>query len=79
MGSAGATIFASSSLIAWGQSESLLQKLAGNVANHGEQVSAAASTDLTFLAYLFGSYIGFFHAVRILELLTLQARESGIR
>lgn len=42
MGSAGATIFASGSMSAWGQSESLLQKLAGNVSYHGEQVSAAA-------------------------------------
>ncbi|AIQ19843.1 3-hydroxyisobutyrate dehydrogenase [Paenibacillus sp. FSL H7-0357] len=67
MGSAGATIFTSGSVTAWEQSESFLQMLAGNVTYHGEQVSAAASTDLAFLSYLFGSYLGFFHAARILE------------
>lgn len=77
MGSAGATIFASGSMSAWGQSESLLQKLAGNVSYHGEQVSAAASTDLAFLAYLFGSYLGFFHAARILETDDLSVEAFG--
>lgn len=77
MGSAGATIFASGSMSAWEQSESLLQKLAGNVSYHGEQVSAAASTDLAFLAYLFGSYLGFFHAARILETDDLSVEAFG--
>ncbi|MEK3792521.1 NAD(P)-binding domain-containing protein [Paenibacillus sp. FSL R7-0204] len=77
IGSAGATIFASGSMSAWGQSESLLYKLAGNVAYHGEQVSAAASTDLAFLAYLFGSYLGFFHAARILETDDLSVEAFG--
>ncbi|MBP1903489.1 3-hydroxyisobutyrate dehydrogenase-like beta-hydroxyacid dehydrogenase [Paenibacillus turicensis] len=77
MGSVGATVFASGSMNAWGKSESLLQKLAGNVSYHGEQVSAAASVDLAFLAYLFASYLGFFHAARILESDDLSVEDFG--
>lgn len=77
MGSTGATIFASGSTSAWGQSEILLQNLAGNISYHGEQVSAAASIDLAFLAYLFGSYLGFFHAARILESDDLSVSDFG--
>ncbi|MCY9549505.1 NAD(P)-dependent oxidoreductase [Lysinibacillus xylanilyticus] len=67
MGNSEATIFTSGSLIAYKQSEQILKCLAGNVLYLGEQVSAASSTDLAFLSYLFGSYLGFFHAARILE------------
>ncbi|MEY9976317.1 NAD(P)-dependent oxidoreductase [Lysinibacillus sp. RC79] len=67
MGNSEATIFTSGSLIAYKQSEQILKCLAGNVPYLGEQVSAASSTDLAFLSYLFGSYLGFFHAARILE------------
>ncbi|HEY2493607.1 MAG TPA: NAD(P)-binding domain-containing protein [Paenibacillus sp.] len=62
-----ATIFTSGSLTAFQQSEPFIKSLAGNVPYLGEQVSAASSTDLAFLSYLFGSYLGFFHAARILE------------
>ncbi|HDR4902995.1 TPA: NAD(P)-dependent oxidoreductase [Bacillus cereus] len=67
MGNSEATIFTSGSLKAFQQSEQILKCLAGNVPYLGEQVSAASSTDLAFLSYLFGSYLGFFHAARILE------------
>lgn len=67
MGNSEATIFTSGSLKAYKQSEQILKCLAGNVPYLGEQVSAASSTDLAFLSYLFGSYLGFFHAARILE------------
>lgn len=67
MGNSEATIFTSGSLKAYQQSEHILKCLAGNVPYLGEQVSAASSTDLAFLSYLFGSYLGFFHAARILE------------
>ncbi|OAB36849.1 3-hydroxyisobutyrate dehydrogenase [Paenibacillus macquariensis subsp. defensor] len=67
MGRPDATIFTSGSLTAFQQSEPFLKSLAGNVPYLGEQVSAASSTDLAFLSYLFGSYLGFFHAARILE------------
>ncbi|MGE7115039.1 hypothetical protein [Lysinibacillus sp. NPDC047702] len=67
MGNSEATIFTSGSLKAYQQSEHILKSLAGNVPYLGAQVSAASSTDLAFLSYLFGSYLGFFHAARILE------------
>jgi len=67
MGNSEAAIFTSGSLKAYQQSEHILKCLAGNVPYLGEQVSAASSTDLAFLSYLFGSYLGFFHAARILE------------
>lgn len=67
MGKPDATIFTSGSLTAFQQSERFLKCLAGNVPYLGEQVSAASSTELAFLSYLFGSYLGFFHAARILE------------
>ncbi|WP_028544593.1 NAD(P)-dependent oxidoreductase [Paenibacillus taiwanensis] len=67
MGKVDATIFTSGSTTAFQQSESVLKCLAGNVPYFGEQVSAASSTELAFLSYLFGSYLGFFHAARILE------------
>lgn len=67
MGKPDATIFTSGSITAFQQSEPFLKCLAGNVPYLGEQVSAASSTELAFLSYLFGSYLGFFHAARILE------------
>ncbi|MDA7028323.1 NAD(P)-binding domain-containing protein [Bacillus sp. CLL-7-23] len=67
MGEKDATIFTSGSITAFQQSELVLKCLAGNVPYLGEQVSAASSTELAFLSYLFGSYLGFFHAARILE------------
>ncbi|KOS62961.1 NAD(P)-dependent oxidoreductase [Lysinibacillus agricola] len=67
MGKMESTIFTSGSITAFQQSEPFLKSLAGNIPYLGEQVSAASSTELAFLSYLFGSYIGFFHAARILE------------
>ncbi|AJS59902.1 NAD(P)-dependent oxidoreductase [Paenibacillus sp. IHBB 10380] len=77
MGKSDATIFTSGSLTAFQQSEPFLKSLAGNVPYLGEQVSAASSTDLAFLSYLFGSYLGFFHAARILESDGLQVDAFG--
>ncbi|WP_312116999.1 NAD(P)-dependent oxidoreductase [Brevibacillus reuszeri] len=67
IGNPDATIFTSGSITAFQESESLLTCVAGNVPYLGQQVSAASSTELAFLSYLFGSYLGFFHAARILE------------
>ncbi|TKH45420.1 3-hydroxyisobutyrate dehydrogenase [Paenibacillus terrae] len=67
MGQPEATIFSSGSSSAFHKCEPLLKSVAGNVLYLGEQVSAASTTDLAFLSYLFGSYLGFFHAARILE------------
>ncbi|MDT0124322.1 NAD(P)-dependent oxidoreductase [Paenibacillus sp. RRE4] len=67
IGGAHATIFTSGSMEAFDQVKPVLGALAGHVPYYGEQVSAAASIDLAFLSYLFGSYLGFFHASRILE------------
>ncbi|WP_082389534.1 NAD(P)-dependent oxidoreductase [Lysinibacillus sp. ZYM-1] len=77
MGNSEATIFTSGSLKAYQQSEHILKCLAGNVPYLGEQVSAASSTDLAFLSYLFGSYLGFFHAARILESDGLRVDDFG--
>lgn len=62
-----APMFVSGTQSAFQKSESILKSLAGNTRYLGEQVSAAASMDLAFLSYLFGSMLGFFHAARILE------------
>ncbi|WP_145332516.1 NAD(P)-dependent oxidoreductase [Paenibacillus xylanexedens] len=67
IGGAHATIFTSGSTEAFDIVKPVLGALAGHVPYYGEQVSAAASIDLAFLSYLFGSYLGFFHASRILE------------
>ncbi|WP_010500344.1 NAD(P)-dependent oxidoreductase [Paenibacillus elgii] len=77
MGRPEATIFTSGSFAAFQQSEPFLKALAGNVPYYGEQVSAASSIDLAFLSYLFGSYIGFFHAARILESDGLRVDDFG--
>lgn len=62
-----APLFVSGTKTAFQKSELILKNLAGNTLYLGEQVSAAASMDLAFLSYLFGSMLGFFHAARILE------------
>nr|WP_154887744.1 NAD(P)-binding domain-containing protein [Paenibacillus xylanexedens] len=67
IGGSHATIFTSGSMEAFYKVKPVLGALAGHVPYYGEQVSAAASIDLAFLSYLFGSYLGFFHASRILE------------
>lgn len=77
MGQPEATIFTSGSASAYQQAEPFLHALAGNVPYYGEQVSAASSMDLAFLSYLFGSYLGFFHAARILESDGLRVDDFG--
>ncbi|MGG4146357.1 NAD(P)-dependent oxidoreductase [Paenibacillus algorifonticola] len=72
-----AVIFTSGSAYAFQNSEEVLKSLAGSVPYLGEQVSAAATTDLAFLSYLFGSYLGFFHAARIMESDGLQVSAFG--
>ncbi|MDY8025912.1 NAD(P)-dependent oxidoreductase [Paenibacillus polymyxa] len=77
MGQPEATLFSSGSPSAFQKCELLLKSVAGNVLYLGEQVSAASTTDLAFLSYLFGSYLGFFHAVRILESDNLRVDNFG--
>lgn len=67
IGKPDAPIFVSGAKTTFHKSEPILKSLAGNVTYLGEQVSSAASMDLAFLSYLFGSMLGFFHAARILE------------
>jgi 3-hydroxyisobutyrate dehydrogenase-like beta-hydroxyacid dehydrogenase len=61
------TIFVSGSAKAFKTSEPVLNAFGGNIKYLGERVSAAAAMDLASLSYLYGSLLGFFHAVRIAE------------
>lgn len=60
-------IFISGAKDIFQRSEALLKIFGGNVKYLGEQISAASSMDLASLSYLYGSLLGFFHAVRICE------------
>ncbi|WP_128100132.1 NAD(P)-dependent oxidoreductase [Paenibacillus sp. DCT19] len=62
-----AAIFFSGTKAAYDGNIDIIESLAGYAPFLGEKVSAASTTDLAFLAYLFASYIGFFHAARIME------------
>ncbi|MCZ8520952.1 MULTISPECIES: NAD(P)-dependent oxidoreductase [Paenibacillus] len=77
MGRSDTTIFVSGSETAFRKSELLLTSLAGNVPYLGAKVSAASSTDLAFLSYLFSSMLGFFHAARIMESDGLRVDDFG--
>jgi 3-hydroxyisobutyrate dehydrogenase-like beta-hydroxyacid dehydrogenase len=61
------TIFVSGSAKAFKTSEAVLKVFGGNIKYLGARVSAAAAMDLASLSYLYGSLLGFFHAVRIAE------------
>jgi 3-hydroxyisobutyrate dehydrogenase-like beta-hydroxyacid dehydrogenase len=67
MGRPGTTIFVAGSNTAFQKNQEILKSLAGNVPYLGEQVGTAAALDLAFLSYMYGSMLGFFHSVRILE------------
>ncbi|OBR67811.1 3-hydroxyisobutyrate dehydrogenase [Paenibacillus oryzae] len=62
-----AAIFFSGAKAAYDENTDIINSLAGYAPFLGEKVSAASTTDLAFLAYLFAAYIGFFHAARIME------------
>lgn len=61
------TIFVSGKKNVFDHSEALLKIFGGNIKYLGEKVSAAAAMDLASLSYLYGSLLGFFHAVSISE------------
>jgi 3-hydroxyisobutyrate dehydrogenase-like beta-hydroxyacid dehydrogenase len=61
------TIFVSGAAEAFRTSEKILKVFGGNIKYLGERASAAAAMDLASLSYLYGSLLGFFHAVRIAE------------
>jgi 3-hydroxyisobutyrate dehydrogenase-like beta-hydroxyacid dehydrogenase len=61
------TIFVSGKKNAFDFSEAVLKIFGGNIKYLGEKVSAAAAMDLASLSYLYGSLLGFFHAVSISE------------
>ena len=61
------TIFTSGKKEAFNNSEAVLKIFGGNIKYLGEKVTAAAAMDLASLSYLYGSLLGFFHAVRISE------------
>lgn len=61
------TIFISGNKDAYNKTETVLKIFGGNIKYLGEKVTAAAAMDLASLSYLYGSLLGFFHAVRISE------------
>jgi 3-hydroxyisobutyrate dehydrogenase-like beta-hydroxyacid dehydrogenase len=61
------TIFVSGKKDAFNITEAVLKIFGGNIKYLGEKVSAAAAMDLASLSYLYGSLLGFFHAVSISE------------
>ena len=61
------TIFIAGKKDAFSKSEAVLKIFGGNIKYLGEKVSAAAAMDLASLSYLYGSLLGFFHAVSIGE------------
>lgn len=67
MAKADTTIFTCGSINAYSKSEHVLKVFGGNIKYLGENIGAAAAMDLASLSYLYGSLLGFFHAVRIAE------------
>ncbi len=61
------TIFIAGKKEAFNNSEAVLKIFGGNIKYLGEKISAAAAMDLASLSYLYGSLLGFFHAVSISE------------
>lgn len=61
------TIYISGNKDAFNKAETVLKIFGGNIKYLGEKVTAAAAMDLASLSYLYGSLLGFFHAVRISE------------
>lgn len=61
------TVFVSGAGKAYVLSERVLKVFGGNIKYLGEKISAASAMDLASLSYLYGSLLGFFHAVRICE------------
>lgn len=61
------TIFLSGNEGAYQRSETILRAFGGNLKYLGKKISAASAMDLASLSYLYGSILGFFHAVRICE------------
>lgn len=61
------TIFLSGNADAYQRSKTILRTFGGNLKYLGEKISAASAMDLASLSYLYGSMLGFFHAVRICE------------
>lgn len=77
IGKPNSTMFVSGAQTAFQRSESLLKSLTGNVVYLGEPIGTASAVDLAFLSYLFGSMLGFFHGVRLLEAEGLQVASLG--
>jgi 3-hydroxyisobutyrate dehydrogenase-like beta-hydroxyacid dehydrogenase len=61
------TIFLSGNEDAYYRSEAILRAFGGNLKYLGNKITAASAMDLASLSYLYGSMLGFFHAVRICE------------
>jgi 3-hydroxyisobutyrate dehydrogenase-like beta-hydroxyacid dehydrogenase len=71
------TIFVSGAHEAFTKGESLLKIFGGNIKYFGSRVTAAAAMDLASLSYLYGSLLGFFHAVRICEAEGFPVKDFG--
>lgn len=67
MGEPDTPILLSGTAEAFDHAEPLLRILAGNLVVVGQEVDAAAFMDLATLSYVYGSYAGFLHGVRIAE------------
>jgi 3-hydroxyisobutyrate dehydrogenase-like beta-hydroxyacid dehydrogenase len=77
MGKSNTTIFISGQQKTFSTSKTILNVFGGNIKYLGEKISAASAMDLASLSYLYGSLLGFFHAVRISEVEGFSANLLG--
>ena len=67
MGRPDTPILVSGNETAYAQAEPVLRIFGGNISYLGEQVAAASAMDLATLSSIYGTMLGFFHGVRIME------------
>lgn len=67
MGQPDTPILVSGAAAAYQRATPVLEIFGGGISYLGERISAAATTDLATLSYVYGSILGFFHGARIME------------